>query len=70
MKQRQTQRVTAFGAGFGAEKIHTEIEPAYQAILDRCDARQAAREAQAEQKACDMESADFAKLVFLNKKGN
>ena len=45
------QRLTAFGAGFG-QTANTDqtIAPEFQAILDRCDARRAAREAAEAQK--------------------
>ena len=43
------QAATAFGANFGkAENTDQTIAPEYQAILDRCDARRAAREAAAQ----------------------
>ena len=38
--------LTAFGVNFGKpENTDQTIAPEYQAILDRCDARRAAREA-------------------------
>ena len=41
--------LTAFGANFGKpENTDQTIAPEYQAILDRCDARRAAREAAAQ----------------------
>ena len=41
--------LTAFGANFGkAENTDQTIAPEYQALLDRCDARRAAREAAAQ----------------------
>ena len=44
--------LTAFGANFDkAENTDQTIAPEYQAILDRCDARRAAREAAAAQTA-------------------
>ena len=46
------QAATAFGVNFGkAENTDQAIAPEYQAILDRCDARRAAREAAAAQTA-------------------
>ena len=45
------QRLTAFGAGFGqTASTDQTIAPEFQAILDRCDARRAAREALEAQK--------------------